>query len=69
MPHHRRQVRVLERQPDLLSAPRPTEATAAPGWSSLPEGAQQAVTVLITRLLVMHAADVVLQPEGDADER
>jgi hypothetical protein len=69
MPHHRRQVRVLERQPDLFSALRPTQAAAAPGWSSLPEGAQQAVTMLITRLLVMHAADVALQPEGDADER
>ena len=69
MPHHRRQVRVLERQPDLFSTARPTEVIAAPGWSSLPEGAQEALTVLITRLLVMHAADVVLQPEGDADER
>jgi hypothetical protein len=69
MPHHRRRVRVLKRQPDLFSALRPVEATPAPSWSSLPESAQQALTMLMTRLLVMHAADVALQPEGETDER
>lgn len=67
MPIPRRQIRPLERQTDFFSAPRP-EATATLHWSSLPETTQHTVTALITRLLVMHAADVASQP-GDADER
>ena len=68
MPHHRRQVRALERQADFFSAPR-SETAAALRWSSLPKSTQQTVTALITRLLVMHAADVAPQLEDDADER
>ena len=68
MPHHRRQVRALERQADFSSAPWP-ETAAALRWSSLPKTTQHTVTALITRLLVMHAADAAPQLEDDADER
>ena len=68
MPHHRRQVRALECQADFFSAPQP-ETAAALRWSSLPKSTQQTVTALITRLLVMHAADAAPQLEDDADER
>ena len=68
MPHHRRQVRALERQADFFSAPRP-ETAAALRWGSLPKSTQQIVTALIARLLVTHAADAAPQLEDDADER
>lgn len=68
MPHHRRQVRALERQADFFSTPRP-ETAATLHWSSLPESTQHTVTALITRLLVMHAADAAPQLKDDADER
>ena len=68
MPHHRRQVRALERQADFFSVPLP-ETAATLHWSSLPKTTQHTVTALITRLLVMHAADAAPQLEDDADER
>jgi hypothetical protein len=69
MHRHRRRSRAPERQPDLFSAPQPPIAGPAPGWSSLPDGARQAVTALMTRLLITHAAGAVPELEGDADER
>ncbi len=69
MHRHRRRARTPERQPDLFSTPHPPGAGTAPGWSSLPDGAQQALTALMTRLLITHVAGVVPEPEGDTDER
>jgi hypothetical protein len=66
---HRHRRRAPERQPDLFLTSRPPGAGADPGWSSLPDAARQAVTALVTRLLLTHAAGVASEPEGDADER
>ena len=68
---HRR--RTPERQPDLFLPSRPLSAEASPGWSSLPDVTQQAVTALMTRLLITHAGAGAMpampEGEGDADER
>jgi hypothetical protein len=69
MHRHRHRRRAPERQPDLFLPSRSPSAEASPGWSSLPDATQQAVTALMTRLLVTHAAGVAPEPEGDADER
>jgi hypothetical protein len=66
MQRHRR--RASDRQPDLFPPPRPPSAVGSPGWCSLPEAAQQAVTALMTRLLIAHAAAVAPGSHGDADE-
>jgi len=60
--------RTPERQPDLFMPSGPPGTEASPGWSSLPDATQRAVTALMTRLLVAHAAGVASEPEGDADE-
>ena len=55
----------------LLARPSPTET--APGWSSLPDQTRQALSSLLTRLLVTHVDGARLlpqaAPEEDADER
>jgi hypothetical protein len=66
---HRHRRRTPERQPDLLLSSQPLSAAASPGWSSLPNAAQRAVTALMARLLVTHAAGVAPELEDDADER
>jgi hypothetical protein len=66
---HRHRRRAPERQPDLFLTSRPPGAGPDPGWSSLPDATRQAVTALVTRLLLTHAAGVAPEPEGDADER
>ncbi len=58
-----------ERQPDLFLPSQPPSAAGSPGWSTLPEVTQQALTVLMARLLITHAAGVTPGSEGDADER
>jgi hypothetical protein len=67
---HRHRIRTPERQPDLFLTPQPPAAGASPGWRGLPDATQQAVTALMTRLLITHAAaGAVPKLEGDADER
>ena len=66
---HRHRRRTPERQPDLFPPSQPLGAAASPGWSSLPGATQQALTALMARLLITHAADVAPRAEGDADER
>jgi hypothetical protein len=44
-------------------------AGTAPAWSSLPDGTQQAVMALMTRLLITPVAGAVSAPGGEADER
>jgi hypothetical protein len=61
--------RTSERQPDLFLPSGPSGTEASPGWSSLPDATQRAVTALMTRLLVAHTAGVGPEPEGGADER
>ncbi len=66
---HRHRRRTSELQPDLFPPPQPLVAAGGPGWSNLPNAAQQAVTALMTRLLIAHAADAASRAEGDGDER
>ena len=66
---HRHRRRTSERQPDLFLPPPPLSAVANPGWNSLPYATRQAVTALMTRLLVAHAAGAAPEREEDADER
>jgi hypothetical protein len=40
-----------------------------PGWNDLPEQTRQAVTGLMSRLLVAHAGGAAPQPGSDGDER
>jgi hypothetical protein len=69
MHRHRRRIRTPQRQPDLFSTPQPPMAATAPAWSSLPDGTQQAVMALMTRLLITPVAGAVSAPGGEADER
>jgi hypothetical protein len=66
---HRHRRRTPERQPDLFPPSQPLGAAASPGWSSLPDAVQQAVTALTARLLVAHAAGKAPKAGPDADER
>ena len=47
-------------------APRP--AQGAPSWTSLPEPTRMALTGLMTRMLIAHAGNGPLAPEGDGDD-
>lgn len=73
MPRQRRRNRGPYRQLDLCLASPPAAPDAAPGWSTLPDPTQQALTSLLTRLLIAHAGgtapELGAHPEGDADER
>jgi hypothetical protein len=40
-----------------------------PGWNDLPEQTRQAVTKLMSCLLVAHAGGTALQSGSDGDER
>jgi len=68
-----RRPRRLYRRLDLLLLARPGPADAVPRWGSLPDQTRQALSGLLTRLLVAHADGTRLPPqavpEGDADER
>jgi hypothetical protein len=66
---HRHRRRTSVRQPDLFLPTQPWAAAGSPGWRSLPEAARQAVTALMARLLISHAAGATPEPEGEADER
>ena len=61
--------RALDRQLDLFPPPQASTLIPAPGWSALPEQTRQAVTGLMTRLLVAHAGGAAPQPGSDGDER
>jgi len=71
LPHHR--PRRPHRQLELLLAAMPAPADAAPRWTSLPDPTRQALTGLLTRLMVANAANAGLPPnavpKGDADEQ
>jgi hypothetical protein len=66
---HRHRRRASDRQPDLFLLPRPPSASGSPGWCTLPEATRQALTALMTRLLIAHAAAPAPGADGDADER
>lgn len=66
-----RRHRTLDRQLDLDLFPPPQASVSipAPGWSALPDQTRQAVTGLMTRLLIAHAGGAVVEPGSDGDER
>lgn len=68
-----RRPRRPHRQLDLLLLARPVPADTAPRWSGLPDQTRQALSGLLTRLLVAHADGArrppQAVPEDDADER
>ena len=61
--------RALDRQLDLFPPPQASTLIPAPGWNDLPEQTRQAVTGLMSRLLVAHAGAAAPQPGSDSDER
>jgi hypothetical protein len=61
--------RALDRQLDLFPPPQASTLIPAPGWSALPEQTRQAVTGLMSRLLVAHAGGAAPRPGSDGDER
>lgn len=68
MPRTRRRPRRPDQQLDFfVVSPQPT-SNPLPGWSALPDQARQAVTELMTRLLVAHAGGAARSGSG-SDER
>jgi hypothetical protein len=67
MQHHRHRKRTPDRQPDLFTTT-PSPPYPAAGRSGLPDRTQQAVTSLMTRLLVGHVAAAAARRGSDADE-
>ena len=59
----------LDPQLDLFPSPQASTLIPVPGWNDLPEQTRQAVTGLISRLLVAHVGGTALQPGSDGDER
>ena len=69
MPRTRRRPRRPDQQLDfLMVSPQPT-SNPLPGWSVLPDQARQAVTELMTRLLIAHAGGAAGHPGNGDDER
>ena len=73
MQHPRRRPRTPNRQLDLFVCnPPPTLGMAlgtTPGWNTLPDQTRQALTGLMTRMLVAHAGDAAPESGSDGDER
>ena len=69
MQHPRRRPRTPNRQLDLfLCNPPPTPGTTS-GWNTLPDQTRQALTGLMTRLLVAPAGGAAPELGSDGDER
>ena len=66
-PHRR--PRRPDHQLDLFQTSQASASISAPGWSALPDQTRQAVTGLMTRLLIAHAGGAATTPGGDGDER
>ena len=58
-----------DHQLDLFPSSQASTLIPALGWNDLPEQTRQAVTGLMSRLLVAHAGGAVPQPGSDGDER
>jgi hypothetical protein len=54
-------------QSDLFAPPRAASGPAGTVWPALPEGTRQALTSLLTRLLLEHGANA--RPGGGRHER
>jgi len=65
MQHRHPWPRPPKRQLDLFAGSPPP----APAWSALPDQTRQALTGLMTRLLLAHAGGAGSEPRSDGDER
>jgi hypothetical protein len=63
--HHRRSR--PQRQMDLFGGGLSNDATGAPAWPELPAEARAALTSLMTRLILDHAATTATPPAKEAD--
>ena len=61
--------RALDPQLDLFPPPQASTLIPVPAWNDLPEQTRQAVTGLMSRLLVAHAGGAAPGPGSDGDER
>lgn len=66
MPHPSR--RPPGPQLELFPQRAPRVAPGVPSWTSLPEPTRLALTGLVTRMLIAHAGNGSLSPEGDGDD-
>jgi hypothetical protein len=66
---HRHRTTTSGHQPDLFPPPQSLAAATDPTWSDLPDVTREALTALVTRLLISHAAGAAPGPGGDAGER
>ena len=55
-------------QLELFPERTPRPAPGAPTWTMLPEPTRQALTGLVTRMLIAHAGTEAFAPEGDGDD-
>ena len=58
-----------DHQLDLFPSRQASTLIPVPGWNDLPEQTRQAVTGLLSRLLVAHAGGAAPQPGSVGDER
>ncbi len=65
---HRYQVGMSDRQLDLLDPNIPLAPHVTPGWSLLPEQTRQALTGLITCMLLDHARGETHERRSHADD-
>jgi hypothetical protein len=60
--------RLPSTQLELFPRRTPRAVEGAPLWTSLPEPTRLALTGLVTRMLIAHAGNGSLAPEGDGDD-
>ena len=57
----------LQQQMDLFGSGLSTDATGTPAWPELPAEARAALTILMTRLILDHAATTATPGAKEAD--
>lgn len=69
MQHPRRRPRAPNRQLDLFPGGPPPAPGTTLGWNTLPDQTRQALTGLMTCLLVAHVGGAAPESGSDGDER
>jgi hypothetical protein len=54
-------------QLELFPERTPLPSPGAPSWSALPEPTRRALTGLVARMLIAHAAEAIAPERGDDD--